>query len=467
MSRKFEPIQDGLNPYTFMKLNKDFEYLFQGAERVSDLSDKADATLQEAQQVNAQNTDTNERLDNIIADSGTSSTEVVDARGLHTVLSGRLEYQEKRTRKEKEHLRKNMTVASTRSVPMVTFLDDDTRNNVYYRLKPIFEPRGVPLSMACISGRFDDPKHLTLEQLRELYGLGWEVLGHSYTHPTGTQGLMEYAGDYSKLEYEIGEGCKDLLEDLGFEMNGFVYPQSGHNFDIREITKNHYTYAFGGIGFNGDKLMDSMEINRIAFGLSSDLNPTVNGNNEKNTLAYYKECVDYAISNNLWLVFMVHVSAQTVEEDQILADLIDYIQSVDVPIVNAKEGYETHGNRYFAGDVQTNNYTIIDKNNKMVSSGLRLEEIPSNSKSPSEKLSTYPPKTITYMRTTNSFASEHDLPSGVAGFLVTHRLHDSDVSYSKQEYIPYTNPDTYTRTVNPSTGEWGEFYATINSRNLT
>lgn len=51
----------------------------------------AQDVLDEAERVNAENINTNERLDNIIASSGTSSTEVVDARGNYTVLKDRLD----------------------------------------------------------------------------------------------------------------------------------------------------------------------------------------------------------------------------------------------------------------------------------------------------------------------------------------------------------------------------------------
>lgn len=52
---------------------------------------KAHDTLNEAQRTNRLNNDTNARLDKIIADSGTSSTEVVDARGPFDILKNRLD----------------------------------------------------------------------------------------------------------------------------------------------------------------------------------------------------------------------------------------------------------------------------------------------------------------------------------------------------------------------------------------
>lgn len=70
--------------------NKNFEYLFEGSKRIDELNYRADKILREAERINKLNNNTNERLDKIIADSGTSSTEVVDARGPYNVLSARL-----------------------------------------------------------------------------------------------------------------------------------------------------------------------------------------------------------------------------------------------------------------------------------------------------------------------------------------------------------------------------------------
>ena len=430
---------------------------------------KAHDILDEAQKTNNMNKDVQSQVNKFISEfesEGTTNLEVVQARGPHEVLNNRLDESEKTIRDNKELVRKNLTVASTRSKPVVTFIDDDTRNNVYYRLKPIFESRNVPLAVACITGRFDNPLHMTEAQLRECYELGWEILGHSYTHPTGTQGLVEYSGDYNKLEYEIGEGSKGILNSMGYEVNGFVYPQGGHNFDIREITKRHHTYAFGGQGFNDKKLLDSMEIRRIAFGLSSESNPTVNGNSEKNTLAYYKECVDYAVETNSWLVFMSHVSAQTVAEDVIMGQLIDYIKSIGVDILNPKEAYEIHGNRYFAGDVLTNNYTILNKENELITSGMATTELEHNSRGFNSKITEFPERTISYMRTTNAFARTEKFPTELAGYLITYNLYDSDVTYNRQEYIPYTNSDTYVRSIDIATGEWKPFQVIISDKNF-
>ncbi|MFI9043338.1 hypothetical protein ACIGHC_03175 [Staphylococcus saprophyticus] len=74
---------------------QNFSFLFDSVGEVKTLSNTAKQALDEAISLNAANVSTNERLDKIIADSGTSSTEVIDARGNYTVLNERLANQDK------------------------------------------------------------------------------------------------------------------------------------------------------------------------------------------------------------------------------------------------------------------------------------------------------------------------------------------------------------------------------------
>jgi len=69
---------------------QNFTFLFDSVGEVKTLSNNAKEALEEAKKYNEDNVNTNERLDNIIASSGTSDTEVVDARGDYSVLNQRL-----------------------------------------------------------------------------------------------------------------------------------------------------------------------------------------------------------------------------------------------------------------------------------------------------------------------------------------------------------------------------------------
>lgn len=71
-----------------------FDYLYSSAERINQVSQNANLALQEAQRINTENVDANKRIDNIIAESGTSDTEVVDARANYKTLNERLNNQD-------------------------------------------------------------------------------------------------------------------------------------------------------------------------------------------------------------------------------------------------------------------------------------------------------------------------------------------------------------------------------------
>lgn len=71
-----------------------FDYLYSGVEKVNQVTQEATSALQEAQRINSENISANQRIDNIIAESGTSDTEVVDARASYTTLNERLNNQD-------------------------------------------------------------------------------------------------------------------------------------------------------------------------------------------------------------------------------------------------------------------------------------------------------------------------------------------------------------------------------------
>lgn len=92
------------NDYQHSKIDAEnkMSYLYDNIGEVKTISQKATNALNEAQQLKEQSDKTNERLDNIIASSGTSDTEVVDARGTYKVLSERLSETDKRNDYEKK-----------------------------------------------------------------------------------------------------------------------------------------------------------------------------------------------------------------------------------------------------------------------------------------------------------------------------------------------------------------------------
>lgn len=232
--------------------------------------------------------------------------------------------------------------------PVITFIDDDGHKDVYTRLMPIFRDKGLGFGSAIITDYIDNSSsYMTLAQLQECHQNGLETLSHCVNVSTNlTDGYTD-----EQIDFQLRESQK-WLKDNGFEHESLVYPQNGHNLNIRKRTKVFYKYAFGENGFNDEGYIDHSRIKRIALGSWTASNPEVNGNNEKNTLNYYKACVDYAITNNLWLVFMLHVGQQDISQDVILEDLLDYIATTNALVLKPSEAFKIKSNKIALGDLE-------------------------------------------------------------------------------------------------------------------
>lgn len=230
----------------------------------------------------------------------------------------------------------------------VSFIDDDGRKEVYERLLPIFKSKNVNFGACLITDWIGvENGYMTLNQVKECCRNGMETLSHTKNVSTN---LTDNYSDEQIIEQL--KDSKKWLMDNGLKNDGFVYPQSGYNLKIRKYVKEYYKYAFADFGFNSDGCLDQSRIQRIAFGSWTDTNPTINGNSEKNTLNYYKACVDFARDNNTWLVFMLHVNQQVNEQDEILKQLIDYIKESNISIVTPSEGFSIKRNEINVGDLE-------------------------------------------------------------------------------------------------------------------
>lgn len=215
---------------------------------------------------------------------------------------------------------------------LVTFLDDDGKAEVYSLLYPIFKAKSVPFSACIVTGKLDTPGIMTSEQVRELISEGNEILGH--THNAHSDNMKDYSLNYLKNDTLK---CRDSLQKLGFNSRGFVYPQGRSNIAIRRIVRKQFDFAFGATGINRHGNIDKMKLKRLGFGVwgSGD------------DLETYKAQIDDLVINGGWLTYMLHtgVGPTAHEELTILPELILYIQSKGIKIVNASEGYALYGSK--------------------------------------------------------------------------------------------------------------------------
>ncbi len=168
--------------------------------------------------------------------------------------------------------------------------------------------------------------------------------------------------------------CKTSLNGHLAEMKSpmFVAPQGARNVIIDRLVRKWFKTDFITINSNlvpdGNFMnlppIDSYFINRVSFdAIDTEPNPA-------STLPTCKAAVDKAILEGGWVVFTVHPQYNQyqagsnptgyVERRQDLADLIDYIQALDVPIVPANRAYDLYGNIAEIGNRRLNDpYYVV------------------------------------------------------------------------------------------------------------
>ena len=328
----------------------------------------------------------------------------------------------------------------------ITFIDDDGHVNVYNRLLPIFKSKNAKFASCLITDLIGtDAYCMSVSQVKECIENGMETLSHTKNVSTNL------TDNYSDSEIiEQLKVSKDWLKNNGFMYEGFVYPQSGYNLKIRKLVKEYYKYAFADMGVNDLGYLDHSRIKRIAFGSWTDKNPTINGNSEKNTLAYYKACVDYAYITGTWLIFMSHINQQTVEQDEILKQLIDYIKSLNIDIVTPSEGFKLKRNQVNVGDLEENYLFIGEEVNTNIT-GYKFKKSTGFNKDTSIVAYDKNCKTLQFFVN----ADNGGFPDG-SGTLETYRSKEWE-GLSCQIFRPYVNSKTYKRVWNTITNTWNSW----------
>jgi peptidoglycan/xylan/chitin deacetylase (PgdA/CDA1 family) len=327
--------------------------------------------------------------------------------------------------------------------PLVTFIDDDGKPEVWTRLKPIFESRGVPCTLGIVSTWIDTDTFMTKEQVLELQNrLGWEIASHGRTHIE-----MGTVTDPNVIYNEIVLSKKELLE-MGFNVRNLVYPFGQRNVTLKAVANKYYNF-----GVNTNKQTLVPDTNVFPFQDNFELVRTALGSYgaENMTYEFYKSAVDKAISENSWLIFMVHVSKQDAMQDQYLAQTIDYIISQGVKIVNLNDGMQYYGDR-----LNIEGFLKIDKNNKIASEKMVISVSDTTIMSASDAdniskiKSDYSKNHILYTKITYSNAT--GFPENAPGTLITD-LSITENGYVRQTYHVYLTNNMYSRKTKAD-GTW-------------
>ena len=337
--------------------------------------------------------------------------------------------------------------------PMVTFVDDDANPTFYSKILPLVKTYKIPFTSAVITSRVGtDTRSMTEAQLKEISDAGVELICHTYTHP-----------QFNDLtDSEIANECKlskKWLNDRGYEGDILAYAHGKPNANTRKIVRRYFDCALDVAKGTATGLLkpplNTFNLQRTRFneaGVDQDLN-------------VLKGHVDNAISNNCWIVFIIH-SHYSNFSASVLEDLIKYCKNSNIDIVTMREGLNSIGNLIDVGDMESGEYFIQDCNGEIHGHTSPIEKTPQDSESTitaSSTPSSFKQDTITITRVNTTNAVAGGFPANTGGILKTYRM-NNDI-YTYQEYKLVKENSLYIRTWDSENSVWMDWVKVMTATN--
>jgi len=147
-----------------------------------------------------------------------------------------------------------------------------------------FSARGAVACSAVTTGWIGTDDHLTVADILQLQGLGWEILSHTRTHPH----LPRLSP--ARIEEEL-RASREELESLGVSVHSLVYPYNQSDAEVERIARGYYRSARGG----GDALNTSHTDPYALRSFSNRHNP-----------AALRRVIDRAYAARAWLIVYQH-----------------------------------------------------------------------------------------------------------------------------------------------------------------
>ena len=175
-------------------------------------------------------------------------------------------------------------ISSGGSIPLVTFVLDDGNDTDYLLGKKIFADQGAVACSAITTDRINSPYHMTPDQIISLQEAGWEIMGHTVSHPN-LNSLSPV-----QLEDELSRS-KTILESMGLKINNIVYPFNKNNEQVRSIVRKYYRSGRGGTNSFNAGTIDPYFLKSFTL---------------KHDLPLMESYIDRAYMDKSWLIFYTH-----------------------------------------------------------------------------------------------------------------------------------------------------------------
>jgi len=175
--------------------------------------------------------------------------------------------------------------------PLVTLtFDDGFEENVDTAL-PVLANHGF-LATYCFATQFLEGQPDNIAKARRIAQAGHEICSHTVTHPFLTR-LSD-----SDLTYELSHS-KDVLESImGQTVTSFASPYGDYNEHVNQAIVRYYTLH---------RTVDE------GYNTKDNLNPymlRVQNITPSTTIEQYRNWVDKAVQDKVWLIFVYHVVAE-------------------------------------------------------------------------------------------------------------------------------------------------------------
>lgn len=337
--------------------------------------------------------------------------------------------------------------------PMVTFVDDDANPTFYSKILPLVNTYNIPFTSAVITSRVGtDSRSMTESQLQEISNAGVELICHTHTHPQFNDLTDSQIVNECKLS-------KKWLNDRGYEGDILAYAFGSPNANTRKVVRRYFDCALDVAKGTTTGLLkpplNTFNLQRTRFneaGVDQDLN-------------VLKGHVDNAISNNCWIVFIIH-SHYSNFSASVLEELIKYCKNLNVDIVTMREGLNSIGNLIDIGDMESDDYFIQDCNGYIHGYATPIEKTPQDSESTitaSSPPSSFKQDTITITRVNTTNAVAGGFPDNTGGILKTYRM-NNDI-YTYQEYKLVKLNSLYMRTWDSVNSVWLDWVKVMTAAN--
>jgi peptidoglycan/xylan/chitin deacetylase (PgdA/CDA1 family) len=204
---------------------------------------------------------------------------------------------------------------------------------------PLFDAAGWKVTECIITKRFGARGYVTQAEVQDENRRGHEMCAHTRTHQDLALLTQAQQSD------EILGSKADLEALVGHTVVSFAYPFGHHN-------NSAVGYAMIAGFQNATTVYGTTGTSTYDNGTTANTNPFIIGRYpmiSTTSMSYSHAIVDYAISHNVWVVFLFHsvddpTSSISVRH-QFIQDLISYVQSKGraIQVVTTSQGIATLG----------------------------------------------------------------------------------------------------------------------------